>query len=114
MAGNDTLTGGLGADVFKYNSVADSTPKSHDVITDFKHTQGDKLDFSAIDANLVLTGNKAFTFIGNDVFSSDATGQLRFDSITSTLYVSINADSTPEFAVVLTGVKSLVVDDLIL
>ena len=112
--GADTLTGGVGADVFKYTSINDSTPKSHDVITDFKHTQGDKLDFSAIDANLVLTGNKVFTFIGNDVFSSDATGQLRFDSITSTLYVSINADSTPEFAVVLTGVKSLVVDDLIL
>ena len=123
LAGNDTLTGGLGADkltgglgadVFKYNSVADSTPKSHDVITDFKHTQGDKLDFSAIDASLVLTGNTAFTYIGTGMFSADAIGQLQFDAKTFTLYGSTNADSTPEFAVVLTGVKSFVVDDLIL
>ena len=111
--GADTLTGGVGADTFKYNSVADSTSKNHDVITDFKHAQSDKIDLSAIDANLVLTGNKTFTFIGSAAFNSDATGQLRFDSKTSTLYGSINADSTPEFAVVLTGVKSFVIDDLI-
>ena len=59
--GADTLTGGVGADVFKYTPINDSTPKSHDFITDFKHVQGDKLDFSAIDASLVLTGNTAFT-----------------------------------------------------
>ena len=108
-AGTDTLTGGVGADVFKYNPLADSIPKSHDVITDFKHSQGDKIYLSAIDAK-----DKAFTFIGSAAFNSDATGQLRFDAKTSTLYGSINADSTPEFAVVLTGVKSLVVDDFIL
>ena len=112
--GADTLTGGVGADVFKFTAINDSTPKNHDVITDFKHAQGDKIDLYAIDSNLVLSGNKAYTFIGAGLFSADATGQLRFDSKTSTLYGSINADSTPEFSVVLTGVKSLVVDDLIL
>ena len=112
--GADTLTGGVGADVFKYTPINDSTPKSHDFITDFKHVQGDKLDFSAIDANLVLTGNTAFTYIGTGMFSADAIGQLRFDAKTFTLYGSTNADSNAEFSVVLTGVKSLVVDDFIL
>jgi hypothetical protein len=112
--GADKLTGGLGADTFKFTSINDSTSKNHDVITDFKHAQGDKIDLSAIDTNLVLTGDQEFTYIGSAEFNSDATGQLRFDSKTSTLYGSINADSTPEFAVVLTGVKNLSVDDFIL
>ena len=114
LAGNDTLIGGFGADTFKYNSVADSTSKNHDVITDFKHAQGDKIDLYAIDSNLVLSGNKAYTFIGAGLFSADATGQLRFDAKTGALYGSTNADSNAEFSVVLTGVKSLVVDDFIL
>jgi Ca2+-binding RTX toxin-like protein len=119
LAGNDTLiggfgadklTGGLGADIFKFTSINDSTTKNHDVITDFKHAQGDKLNLSAIDAK----GNTAFTYIGTGVFSAEATGQLRFDAKTFTLYGSTNADSNAEFSVVLTGVKSLDVDDFIL
>jgi Ca2+-binding RTX toxin-like protein len=112
--GADTLTGWVGADVFKFTAINDSTPKNHDFITDFKHVQGDKLDFSAIDASFVLTGNTAFTYIGTGVFSAEATGQLRFDAKTFTLYGSTNADSNAEFSVVLTGVKSLVVEDFIL
>jgi hypothetical protein len=48
------------------------------------------------------------------MFSANAIGQLRFDAKTFTLYGSTNADSKAEFSVVLTGVKSLVVDDFIL
>jgi hypothetical protein len=39
---------------------------------------------------------------------------LRFDTKTSTLYGSINSDPAPEFAIVLSGVKSLTADDFIL
>jgi len=104
--GKDSLTGGVGADVFKFNSVNDSStlPKQADTITDFKHAQGDKIDLSAIGA---------FTFIGTAAFDTDATGQLRFDAKTSTLYASTNADAAPEFAIVLSGVKTLVADDFI-
>ncbi|MGZ5529065.1 MAG: Ig-like domain-containing protein [Limisphaerales bacterium] len=54
--GNDIITGGLGADTltggsgnvtFVYNSIADSTPSSHDTITDFTHGH-DKIDFTNI------------------------------------------------------------------
>ena len=105
-SGKDSLTGGVGADVFKFNSVNDSSalPKQADTITDFKHAQGDKIDLSAIGA---------FTFIGTAAFDNDATGQLRFDAKTSTLYASTNADAAPELAIVLNGVKTLVADDFI-
>jgi Ca2+-binding RTX toxin-like protein len=105
--GKDSLTGGVGADVFKFNSVNDSStlPKQADTITDFKHAQGDKIDLSAM---------HAFTFIGAAAFGTDATGQLRFDTKTSTLYASTNADAAPELAIVLNGVKTLAADDFIL
>ena len=75
--GNDILSGGLGADVligeqgadtFKYTSVEESSGalvngvQQIDDITDF--TQGeDKIDLSAIDANGMLAGDQAFTFL---------------------------------------------------
>jgi hypothetical protein len=115
--GADTLTGGKGADTFKYTNVKDSgtTAKTRDTITDFKHSEGDKIDLSAIDANDKLSGDQAFTFIGTKAFSkTDATGQLRFDATAHILYGSTNADTTPEFSIQLNGVKSLVVGDFIL
>jgi len=115
-AGTDKLTGGLGADTFKINNVSDSgiTAKTRDTITDFKSTQNDKIDLSGIDANSVLAGDQAFTFINNAAFSADATGQLRFDSKTGILYGSTNADSNAEYSILLSGVKSLVMGDFIL
>jgi len=114
--GKDSLTGGVGADVFKFKSVNDSSalPKQADIITDFKHAQGDKIDLSAIDASSVSPSDQAFTLIIAATFSADATGQLRFDAKTSTLYGSTNADAAPEFAIVLSGLKTLVAEDFIL
>ena len=54
--GNDTITGGSGADAltggsgkvtFAYNSSSDSTPSSHDTITDFNASR-DTIDFTNI------------------------------------------------------------------
>jgi Ca2+-binding RTX toxin-like protein len=115
--GADKLTGGKGADIFKYTSVKDSgiTAKTRDTITDFKHSEKDKIDLSAIDANEKLSGDQAFKFIGNTAFSkTDATGQLNFDSKMGVLYGSTNKDSAAEFSIQLSGVKSLVANDLIL
>lgn len=115
--GKDVLTGGLGADVFKFTNVKDSgiTTTARDKISDFKSSQKDKIDLSGIDANEKLAGDQAFKFINAADFSkTDATGQLRFDSKALVLYGSTNADNKPEFSVTLSGVKNLVVDDLIL
>jgi Ca2+-binding RTX toxin-like protein len=113
--GKDSLTGGVGIDIFKFTSINDSPalPKKADIITDFKHTQGDKIDLSDIDINPTLDGKQSFIPLNAQTFSADATGQLRFDTKTSTLYGSINSDPAPEFAIVLSGVKILMVDDFI-
>ena len=114
--GKDSLTGGTGADGFKFISISDSPAllKQADTITDFKHAQGDKIDLSAIDINPTLTGRQSFIPINAQTFSADATGQLRFDAKTSTLYGSTNSDPAPEFAILVSGVKNLVADDFIL
>ena len=44
----------------------------------------------------------------------DATAQLRLDPKTGILYGSTNADNTPEFSILLSGVKSLVPEDFVL
>lgn len=124
LAGNDTLIGGLGADkltggkgadTFTFTSIDDSgiTAKTRDTITDFKHNEGDQIDLSLIDADSNLADDQAFIFIGSEVFS--AAGQIRFDAKTHILYGSTNADNSPAFSILLSGVKSLVTaDDFVL
>jgi Ca2+-binding RTX toxin-like protein len=58
------LIGGTGAYVFKYNFISDSPAllKQADTITDFKYTQGDKIDLSAIDINPTLAGRQSNIF----------------------------------------------------
>ncbi len=63
-AGSDFLRGGAGADRFVYKTQSDSKNSySADFIVDFKHSQGDKIDLSAMDADLTTLGtNESFTF----------------------------------------------------
>ena len=121
--GADKMTGGMGADQFSFHDVEEMglTTKTRDIITDFKHSDGDKIDLLDIDANSADVDSfgfqidQSFTFIGAKAFSkTDATGQLRFDATTHILYGSTDADNKPEFSIQLNGVKSLVADDFVL
>jgi len=115
--GADKLTGGTGADRFDFNILTELglTSTTWDTITDFKTSEGDKIDLLGVDANTALTGDQAFTFLGAvSTFTGDATGQLRFDAATHILYGSTDADTAAEFAIVLTGVSSLAGTDLVL
>lgn len=106
--GADKLTGGKGADIFKFSSAYESgdTAKTRDTITDFKHSEGDKID---------LSGLGGLTIIGTQPFSTtDATGEARWDKTAHIIYVSTDADNQPEFSVLLSGVKELALDDFIL
>jgi Ca2+-binding RTX toxin-like protein len=87
-AGSDTLTGGLGkdlliggadADNFDFNSIRESKGRAPDVIKDFHHAQGDKIDVSDIDANTKVDGLQGFHFIGGKSFHHKA-GELHFVS----------------------------------
>ncbi|MEI6746321.1 MAG: calcium-binding protein [Methylococcaceae bacterium] len=113
----DTLTGGAGADVFKLTNAKDSgiIATTRDTITDFKHSEDDKIDLSALDANEKLAGDQAFAFIGNAAFSkTNAAGQLHFDATNKILYGSTDADTAPEFSIQLNGITALVANDFVL
>lgn len=62
-AGSDTLRGGAGADIFVYRATGDSTAAAPDTIRDFADT--DRIDLSAIDADIRKAGDQAFRFVAD-------------------------------------------------
>jgi Ca2+-binding RTX toxin-like protein len=112
-AGTDRLTGGTGADVFSFNALSEmGTGALRDVITDFRSTDGDKINLSVIDAKPGTVANDAFSFIGSAAFSgTDATGQLRFAN--GILSGSTDADAVAEFEISLMGVSTLAAANII-
>jgi Ca2+-binding RTX toxin-like protein len=116
MAGRDTLTGGVGADRFVYSAVGDSAVGANrDVITDFSHAQGDRIDLSAIDGNGAAPGNGVFTFIGTGLFTAVA-GQLRYavGGGQTVIAGDANGDGVSDFHIALTGSIALVAGDFVL
>jgi Ca2+-binding RTX toxin-like protein len=100
-AGADQLTGGGGRDSFRYTSTDDSNRDTGvDLITDFGNVPGERIDLSAIDANSLLGGNQAFSFIGDAAFSSTA-GQLRIMKDSNGCFVEgdTNGDGTADFVI---------------
>jgi Ca2+-binding RTX toxin-like protein len=77
--GVDTLVGGAAADTFLWFDTAETgiALATMDVIADFNPAQGDRIELSSIDANLIAAGNQAFTFIGQAAFSG-APGEVNF------------------------------------
>ncbi len=117
--GFDTLTGGKGADKFVFTSIKDA-PIAHskiETITDFSHSDGDKINLSAIDANTSIAKDQAFSapVIGSE-FSGIFTkaGQLFFDTTDQILYGSVNNDGAASFAIQFNAVSSLVASDFVL
>ena len=115
--GEDYLTGGAGADRFLYIDVVHSPVGlgAADVIFDFSHGQGDKIELWPIDADTTIAGNQAFTFIGTALYSGVA-GQLRFsfNGYGLTIAGDINGDGTSDFHIHLAGAIGLVASDFVL
>jgi Ca2+-binding RTX toxin-like protein len=88
--GADTLTGGGGNDTFLYRSVAESTPTSHDSITDF--TLGDIIDLSAIDADTNTAGQQHFTFVSGGAFTHHAGELIAVDNGSGNWTISADVD----------------------
>ncbi len=117
--GQDNLTGGWGGDKFQFASVDESgiNAMTRDTLIDFKHNQGDKIDLSAIDANIAIAGNNSFAkpTVGS-VFSGlfANRGELYFDQTTHILYGNNDMDSLADFSIRLSGVTNLSATDFIL
>jgi Ca2+-binding RTX toxin-like protein len=79
-AGADRLQGDSGADRFDFDTISDSgLGRAADLILDFAHAQGDRIDLSDIDAIAGVAGNQAFsaTLIAGLGTAFTAAGQLR-------------------------------------
>jgi hypothetical protein len=117
--GFDSLTGEIGADKFIFTSIKDA-PLSRiniEIITDFNHKEGDKIDLSTIDANADVAKNQVFTkpTIGAEFSGEFAkAGQLFFETSTHILYGNVNKDGAADFAIQLNGVSNLVASDFVL
>ncbi|MCM2477649.1 calcium-binding protein [Rhizobium sp. CG5] len=108
----DLLTGGSGADRFDFNALNESGngANNRDIIADFSHSQGDKVDLSTLDANTARGGNQAFSFIGDDAFS--AAGQLRFSG--GIVSGDVNGDGRSDFQIAMNDLADMVRSDFIL
>ena len=113
----DRLTGGAGNDIFAFGAVLDSpllpaTPR--DQIMDFTHGEDRiRLEF---DANTVVEGLQGFVLVAG-AFANNRPGELRVQAIDATrclLLGNTDADAAAEFAVLVRGVATLGVGDLLL
>ncbi|CAN7360536.1 M10 family metallopeptidase C-terminal domain-containing protein [Devosia sp. LjRoot3] len=122
--GRDVMTGGADNDTFIFTATSEmgNTTTTRDVITDFTPGQ-DKFDFSAIDANTLLLGNQAFSFLApQGAAFTGVRGQLQWrveDPAGTTndktiVLGDINGDRVADFQVELTGLIQLGVGDFIL
>ncbi|HEY9344577.1 MAG TPA: calcium-binding protein, partial [Inquilinus sp.] len=122
--GNDTLLGGIGKDTLSggaqgdrfYFELGDSVVGANaDVITDFSHAQGDKIDLSLIDADTGVFSDQEFNFIGTALYSGTA-GELRYavNGGVTTIAGDVDGDGSSDFHIQLTGMIGLVASDFTL
>lgn len=113
-AGGDDLTGGSGADEFAYTALGQSQNGSIDIIRDFSHAQGDKIDLSNIDAKAHTSGEQGFHFNGTGLYSGE--GQVRYQQVGGDTFVYANTSTAggPEVVIKLDGLHDLVASDFIL
>ncbi len=109
-AGVDTSTGGAGADYFIYKAIADSGmgALNRDIITDFSHALGDRIDVS--------TFAGTFAFIGTSAFSGGATPAINYAIASGNTIVGFDTDGngSANFEIQLVGSHSLLSSDFIL
>lgn len=107
--GNDTLTGGAGADTFIIGAASVGSSKAKtvietDFITDYSAAQGDRLDLSAIDADITKAGDQAFSLVTS--FSKHA-GEMTLvytaPNNTTLLKLDVDGDGVADFQLKFTG-----------
>jgi Ca2+-binding RTX toxin-like protein len=115
-AGHDQFYGGAGADsfVFADGDFSGNTTGTADRIHDFSQAEGDVIRLDQVDADTLLAGDQAFSFVGTAAFSHTA-GELRYDEIGGNTYVSgdTNGDGVADFMIKLDGLHALTGTDFV-
>jgi Ca2+-binding RTX toxin-like protein len=116
-AGSDSLNGGAGSDRFDFDLVSHSPvgPASRDsIVGGFSHGF-DLIDLATIDANTLVAGNQAFSFIGSAAFSG-AAGQLRYTNYNGTVIIDadVNGDSIADMQILVAGTTFMTGTDFVL
>jgi Ca2+-binding RTX toxin-like protein len=103
-AGRDFLTGGAGNDRFDFNNNEEAgLGDTRDIILDFSHTEGDKIDFRNMDANMNRGGDQSFRYIDGAEFSGKA-GELRYIDHQALIQGDVNGDRAADFEVELVAI----------
>jgi hypothetical protein len=111
--GRDYLTGGTEGDRFDFNSYAEAgLGATRDVVVDFSHADGDKIDLHTLDADTNKTGNQDFTYIGDKAFTGRA-GQVRYSDSDGLVQGDVNGDRNADFEVEVLHNPALVTADFI-
>ena len=109
----DTLIGGGGADRFAYQSGGDSTASGQfdrDVISDFSHADGDKIDFSFMSASSDAT----FRFVGTKAGTQAGDISFAFSGNDTIVTVEAGGSNAIDMSIQLSGHVDLVAGDFIL
>lgn len=109
-AGKDVMIGGAGKDRFRFEEISDSRVSAPDVVVDFERGR-DRIDLRLIDANVYLSGDQSFSFIGEEHFSGSA-GELRFYG--GRVFGDVDGDGRADFAIRVSETTSLRSYDFIL
>ena len=121
--GNDTLEGGAGTDryyggagadkfVFRNGDFGGLSSATADRLHDFNEAEGDLLHLANVDANSLLAGDQAFSFIGSASFGHHA-GELRAYQQSGVTWVQgdTNGDGAADFLIRIDGLHTLTPGD---
>lgn len=108
--GTDQLTGSFGADRFVFRELHDIIGGG-EVVTDFNHADGDKIDLTLFDASVKTEGQQSLIFVGEAAFGATGVAEVRVDATSAginTLQFDVNGDG--ELDAVLTVTTSTLLD----
>ena len=100
---NDLLRGGLGADTFVVLQESVNTAVLEtDIVYDFSTAEGDRLDLSAIDANILVGGEQGFVLVSS---FTHAGGQMTatFSGGQTTIRLDVDGDNAADYQIRING-----------
>jgi nitrous oxidase accessory protein NosD len=102
---------GADDDDFVFHVTSKAGKGQADEIRDVSYSQGDEIDLSGIDANIKVSGNQAFSYIGTKEFSGKS-GQLKYED--GVVAGDLNGDKAADFQIEIANDHGLGAGDFLL